>query len=140
MARDAYLAIGREYGVIRRRPMPTADFADFGSRVLDVGAGSGAQPAYLEHEHPYVVHRDLDGWFMPPPGDSVECEATMLAFRDGAFDVAYLVAVIHHMPPPAIARALSEAKRVARRAVAARQPDRGREVAPGVYEVPWAPG
>lgn len=65
----------------------------------------------------------------------------MLPFRDGAFDVAYLIAVIHHMPPPATARTLSEAKRVARRAVAAaRQPDRRREVAPGVYEVPWAPG
>ncbi len=137
IARDAYLAIGREYGATRRRPMPLADFADFGPRALDVGAGSGAQPAYLEHEHPYVVHCDLDRRLMPP-GDSVECEATMLPFRDGAFDVAYLIAVIHHMPPPATARALAETKRVARRAVAtAWQPDRGRAVAPGVYEVPW---
>jgi ubiquinone/menaquinone biosynthesis C-methylase UbiE len=72
-----------------------------------------------------------------PPGDSVEREATTLPFRDGAFDVAYLIAVTHHMPPPATARALAEAKRVARRAVAtAWQPDRGREVAPSVYEVP----
>ena len=114
-----------------------ADFARFGPRALDVGAGTGAQPAYLEHEHPHVVHCDLDRRLMPH-GDSVECEATMLPFRDGAFDVAYLIAVIHHMPPPAAARALAEAKRVARWAVAtAWQPDRGREVAPGVYEVPW---
>jgi len=66
IARDAYLAIGREYGATRRRPMPMADFADFGPRALDVGAGSGAQQAYLEHEHPYVVHCDLDRGLMPP--------------------------------------------------------------------------
>ncbi len=137
IARDAYLAIGREYGPTRRKPLPVADFARFGPRALDVGAGTGAQPAYLEHEHPYVVHCDLDRRLMPH-GDSVECEATMLPFRNGAFDVAYLIAVIHHMPPHAAAKALAEAKRTARRAVATVwQPSRGREAAPGIYEVPW---
>ena len=62
----------------------------------------------------------------------------MLPFRDGAFDVAYLVAVVHHMPRDAAARALAEAGRVARRVVATSWlPDRGREVQPGVWEVPW---
>lgn len=137
IARDAYLAIGREYGATRRRPLPVADFANFGPKALDIGSGTGAQPAYFEHEHPYVVHCDLDRRLMPR-GDSVECEAAMLPFRDGAFDVAYLVAVIHHMPPHAAAEALAEARRAARRAVATVwQPSRGHEAAPGIYEVPW---
>ncbi|MFN7106486.1 MAG: class I SAM-dependent methyltransferase, partial [Pyrobaculum sp.] len=67
-----------------------------------------------------------------------ECEATLLPFRDGAFDVAYLVAVLHHMPKEAAERALGEGKRVAAAVVATVwRPDRGREVAPGVWEVPW---
>ncbi|WP_053240373.1 class I SAM-dependent methyltransferase [Pyrobaculum islandicum] len=136
-AREAYLAIGREYGATRARPLPVADFATAGPKALDVGSGTGAQPRYLEHEHPYVVHCDLDRR-LSPGGDFVECEATMLPFRDGAFDAAYLVAVIHHMPPEAARRALAEAKRAARLVVAtAWAPARGREVAPGVYEVPW---
>ena len=138
-ARDAYLAIGEEYEATRRRPLPVADFADFGWRALDVGSGRGAQPKYLEHEHRLVVHCDLDRR-LTPGGDSVECEATMLPFRDGAFDVAYLVAVIHHMPREAAATALREAKRVARHVVAtvwAPRRWRGREVAPGAWEVPW---
>lgn len=137
--RDAYLAIGDEYERTRRRPLPVADLGRFGERALDIGSGRGAQPLYLEHEHKYVVHCDLHRR-LTPGGDSVECEATMLPFRDGAFDVAYLIAVIHHMPHYAASSALREAKRVARIAVAtiwAPGPWKGREVAPGVWEVPW---
>lgn len=136
-ARDAYLAIGEEYEWTRRRPLPVADFADFGWRALDVGSGRGAQPKYLEHEHRFVVHCDLDRR-LTPGGDSVECEATMLPFRDRAFDVAYLVAVIHHMPPEAVAMALKEAVRAARRVVVTTwMPSRGRQIGPGLWEVPW---
>ncbi|MFN3804768.1 MAG: class I SAM-dependent methyltransferase [Pyrobaculum sp.] len=136
-ARNAYLAIGGEYQATRTRPLPVADLADFGERALDVGSGRGAQPLYFERQHRYVVHCDLDRR-LTPGGDSVECEANLLPFRDGAFDVAYLVAVLHHMPKEAAAVALREAKRVAAAAVATVwRPDRGREVAPGVWEVPW---
>ncbi|MCU7788010.1 class I SAM-dependent methyltransferase [Pyrobaculum sp. 3827-6] len=138
-AREAYISIGEEYEATRRRPLPVADFATFGNKALDVGCGRGAQPRYLEHEHGFVVHCDLDRR-MTPGGDSVECEATMMPFRDGAFDVVYLVAVIHHMPRDAAALALREARRVGRVAVAtvwALEVWRGREIAPGVWEVPW---
>ena len=138
-AREAYLAIGEEYEATRRRPLPVADFGELGPRALDVGAGRGAQPLYIEWAHGFVVHCDLDRRLLPG-SDSVECEATRLPFRDGAFDVAYLVAVLHHMPREAAGEALREAKRVARRVVAtvwAPPKWRGREVGRGVWEVPW---
>ncbi|MEZ0318513.1 MAG: methyltransferase domain-containing protein [Pyrobaculum sp.] len=135
--REAYLAIGRDYEATRTRPLPVADFGRLGEKALDVGAGRGTQPLYLETEHKWVVHCDLDKRLLPS-GDVLECEASMLPFRDGAFDVAYLVAVVHHMPRDAAARALAEAGRVARRVVATSWlPDRGREVRPSVWEVPW---
>lgn len=136
-AREAYLAIGEEYRVTRTRPLPVADLGNFGERALDVGSGRGAQPLYLQQQHSYVVHCDLDKRLLPG-GDSLECEATLLPFRDGAFDVVYLVAVLHHMPREAAASALREAKRVGKTTVATVwRPDRGRQAAPGLWEVPW---
>jgi len=105
MMRDAYLAIGREYGATRRRSMPLADFAGFGPGALDVGAGSrGATGISRARAPPRGALRPRQEAHAPPPGDSVECEAAMLPFRDGTFHVEYLIAVIHHMPTPATSR------------------------------------
>lgn len=117
-ARDAYTAIGKAYEESRRRPILVADLAVFGPKALDIGSGRGAQPAYLEAEHPYVVHCDLSPELIPQGSEAVLCEATMLPFRSGAFDVVYAVAVFHHLPPDALARAVAEGLRVGRRLVA----------------------
>ncbi|MEM0370379.1 MAG: methyltransferase domain-containing protein [Pyrobaculum sp.] len=138
-AREAYLKIGEEYGATRTRPLYVADFGRLGDRALDVGSGRGAQSLYIEHEHRYVVRCDLDRR-IAAGGEAVECEATLLPFRDKAFDVVYLVAVVHHMPREAAAAALREAKRVGRLAVAtawAPEAWRGRRLGGGAWEVPW---
>lgn len=138
-ARSAYLAIGEEYGATRTRPLYVADFGRMGDRALDVGAGKGAQTLYFEHEHRYVVRCELDRK-LTYRGDVVECEASMLPFRDGSFDVVYAVAVIHHMPREAARAALWEAARVGRRVVAtvwAPEAWRGRPLGGGAWEVPW---
>jgi len=83
------------------------------------------------------VHCDLHRR-LTPGGDSVECEATMLPFRDGAFDVAYLIAVIHHMPPEVASIALRNARRVAKRVVITTWAvAKGRQVGPKLWVVPW---
>ncbi|MGC9118775.1 MAG: class I SAM-dependent methyltransferase [Thermoproteus sp.] len=111
-ARDAYRAIAEAYEASRRRPLPTADIADFGDRALDLGSGRGAQPAYLEAAYRYVVHCDLAPELVPRGSEAVLCEATALPFRDGAFDVVHAVAVYHHLPPGVLGRAFAEALRV----------------------------
>lgn len=141
-AREAYRRIAAAYEESRwrRQPMPAADFGALGRRALDVGAGRGAQPEYLEAEHPYVVHCDLAQEMLPRRcSDCLLCEATLLPFRESSFDVVYAVAVYHHLPRDALAAAVAEALRVGRSLVAtvwAPRRWRGRGSA-GVHEVPW---
>ncbi|MFB6491255.1 MAG: methyltransferase domain-containing protein [Thermoproteus sp. AZ2] len=139
-SRDAYVKIAKAYEESRARPLPVADLGLGGVRALDIGSGRGAQPRYINSEHPYVVHCDLDPALLPEGGDAALCEATALPFRPDAFDVAYAVAVYHHLPKDAAAAAVAEALRVARALVATVWVPprwRGRAKAPGVYEVPW---
>lgn len=68
MMRDAYLAIGREYGATRRRSMPLADFAGFGPGALDVGAGSrGATGISRARAPPRGALRPRQEAHAPPP-------------------------------------------------------------------------
>ncbi len=117
-SREAYRAIHGAYEGSRRSPLLTADLAPRGVKALDLGSGRGAQPRYLESEYPYVVHCDLAQELIPPGSEAVLCEATMLPFRDGSFDVIHAVAVYHHLPPIALTAALREAVRVGRLLVA----------------------
>ncbi|MCI4464722.1 MAG: class I SAM-dependent methyltransferase [Thermoproteus sp.] len=111
-AREAYRAIAEAYEASRRRPLPTADIANFGDKALDLGSGRGAQPPYLEASYRYIVHCDLAPELVPRGSEAVLCEATALPFRDGAFDVVHAVAVYHHLPPGVLGAAFAEALRV----------------------------
>lgn len=94
-------------------------------RVLDVGAGTGALTRVLREEtRGEVVALDADGELLravAPP--RVGGSATQLPFADSSFDVVVCQALLVNLPHPRAA--IEEFSRVARRRVAAVEPDNG---------------
>jgi SAM-dependent methyltransferase len=82
------------------------------SLILDVGCGEGALSAALPHPPPLrLVGLDASAALLRAhPGPRVRADALRLPFRDGTFDAAVAVNMLHHLDDPG--RALREARRV----------------------------
>jgi len=84
-----------------------------GRRVLDVPCGAGRRDA--------LVSCDRSAGMLALAREAgrrgVRADVSALPFRDGAFDVALCVRLLHHLDAPARRGVLRELRRVARRAV-----------------------
>ncbi|MER7543412.1 class I SAM-dependent methyltransferase [Spirillospora sp. NPDC127506] len=82
------------------------------SLVLDIGCGEGALNAALPRPSPIrLVGLDASADLLRDhPGTRVRGDALRLPFRDGTFDAAVAVNMLHHLDDPG--RALREARRV----------------------------
>lgn len=70
-----------------------------GGPVLDVGAGTGRLATLLAPSR-RVVASDLSGGMIRKAPDSLtrlQCSASAIPFRDGAFALVYTVAALHHI-------------------------------------------
>ena len=92
-----------------------APYLSSGTRALDIGCGSGCVLDVLNQELGCTGF----GLDVVEPTSPVErfarFDGSHLPFRDNAFDVAFLIFVLHHADDPG--ELLREASRVARRAV-----------------------
>ena len=77
-----------------------------GSKVLEVGAGRGLTPRYLDGLSFVLTDVTRNDWL------DVVASGDYLPFRDASFDAVLLIAVLHHMEFPL--RGLDEALRVVR--------------------------
>ena len=85
-------------------------------RVLDIGSGDGALAAALLERRPDLEIEGVDVLVRPETSiPTAAYDGKTLPHRDGAFDVALLVDVVHHAAAPL--DLLAEARRVASRAV-----------------------
>lgn len=90
-------------------------------QVLDVGCGTGVVAGRLAAAGYEVTGADPSPGMLSylaehaPEVRAVEGSATALPFEDGSFDLAYCVAVMHHIADPeAVHRSLGEMVRVTR--------------------------
>ena len=89
-----------------------------GKRILDIGCGSGALAATLSAEVAKVVGIDVEETTIKlarhnaPLAEFRTGSASQLPFPDQVFDAAIFVNSLHHIDPPSMERALSEAGRV----------------------------
>jgi glycosyltransferase involved in cell wall biosynthesis/SAM-dependent methyltransferase len=99
--------------------------AGLGSEVLDLGCGPGALWPHLMRHRPRLrwVGADVTEAMVRaaraafPTVPVVQADAGRLPWRDRAFDVVVVRHLLEHIPEPLMQRALTEAVRVARRAV-----------------------
>ncbi|HPC28272.1 MAG TPA: methyltransferase domain-containing protein [Candidatus Methanomethylicus sp.] len=108
-AMDAYDCIAQDFKAARRRAWPSIKEVGncAGMTVLDLGAGAGRNAVALaEADAALVVAADisigmLEG--MVSEGRHLDrimpvlCDAMALPFREGAFDAAVCIAMIHHI-------------------------------------------
>lgn len=90
-----------------------------GSRVLDAGAGDSIFPIHLASEGHRVTALDLEfhgglGALHGVPVEYVRGDLTDMPLEDGAFDAAFCISVIEHLPEERIPRAMGELRRVLR--------------------------
>jgi len=92
-----------------------------GERVLDFGAGTGRFAALLSATNPVVAldpsREMLEVARAKAAFSCVQADGHRLPFHAGAFDIAVVVMVLHHLADPA--RALADVARVSRRVVIA---------------------
>jgi len=107
------------------RPALAELLVGLGDSLLDVGCGPGAVWQYFESHRPRfswagadVTHRMLSvAHDLHPSVPMCVTDAGNLPFSDARFDVVLLRHVLEHLPQWLMERALSEAMRVAQRAV-----------------------
>lgn len=80
------------------------------SLVLDVGGGTGALSRLLTRRKTPTVVADLSSHVSRAPGFAVRADVAGLPFRDGTFDGAAALWMLHHVPEPI--EALTEVSRV----------------------------
>jgi 2-polyprenyl-3-methyl-5-hydroxy-6-metoxy-1,4-benzoquinol methylase len=89
-----------------------------GDRILDVGAGGGADLERFNATNP-IVAIDLQPhpteWLGQENVTVLQADGTRLPFADGEFDVAFSNSVIEHVPPSLQPAFAAEVRRVARR-------------------------
>ena len=90
-----------------------------GARVLDIGSGGSVFPLVLRDLGLHV--NAIDYWRYPRLGRAtgtrphyVKGDATMLPFRDSAFDAVFCISVIEHLHDSAVPGVLDEVRRVLR--------------------------
>ncbi|HYR81517.1 MAG TPA: class I SAM-dependent methyltransferase [Thermoplasmata archaeon] len=163
--RATYNRIAESFAARRREPWPEVlSFIEAlrrGSRVLDLGAGNGRHAKILARRGIRPVAVDFSRRLLMigqtgegGEGDAMRIdwvggEATKLPFRNGSFDAALCIAVLHHLPLEADRlESLRELRRVLRAGApvlvsvwAREQPRFQSALAPpevdGDVEVPW---
>lgn len=99
-----------------RGPLDRAGLAGGGTTILDIGCGDGLLARDLAVEVPGLEIIGIDSRMWPGGARPAALgDGLALPFRDGAFDGAMLIDVVHHSRNPG--RVLAEAARVSRRFV-----------------------
>jgi ubiquinone/menaquinone biosynthesis C-methylase UbiE len=94
-----------------------------GERLLDVGCGSGmgaglTNSTYIGVDNEMTYLRFANGRLRSRPTHSFACmSASQLAFRDGAFDKAMMLNLVHHLDESTLDGFLCELERVVRKKV-----------------------
>lgn len=105
-----------------------------GTRILDVGTGSGDMPVAFARRGWQVVAVDINVDVLAvararlaaePSIELVEADALALPLDDGAVDVVHCSLLLHHLEPEDAVRALREMRRVGRRGVVVNDLRRG---------------
>jgi ubiquinone/menaquinone biosynthesis C-methylase UbiE len=108
-----YVAIAREaisaYRIVDRVERFATDFDLKGTRILDVGAGTGYLQDVVENYVGLDISSTARQYFHKP---FVQASATAMPFRNGEFDALWSVWVLEHVPKPE--QALIEMRRVVR--------------------------
>ncbi len=107
------LVFGRRVTVLSRH---LAELLPPGSRVLDIGAGSGTMARLIGRQRPDVTLSGIDVLVRPHTEIQVEqFDGRHIPYPEASFDVAMFVDVLHHTNDPL--ELLREAARVARHSI-----------------------
>lgn len=97
-----------EHYLVKRAHFLTMQWGPQPARALDVGAGTGALAARLQAQGWQVVGVDqakaMLSLMVNRGNPAAQASGVHLPFPDNAFDVAYCVAVLHHVAEPAAVR------------------------------------
>jgi tRNA (uracil-5-)-methyltransferase TRM9 len=105
-AGEVYDEIAGHFDATRYKPWPeTLEFLTglpSGALVLDAGCGNGRNAVAAEELGHTVVGFDVSGAMLQKTREKCGCglvqaDARQVPFRDGAFDAALSIAVIHHL-------------------------------------------
>ncbi len=112
-----YLRIPGYWGLLDRLAVELAPRPD--ERVLDVGCGTGlaarlAPGHYVGVDASLPYLRMTRRWARAATVSVAQTDGAVLPFRDGAFDKAIVVNVVHHLDDDAVDRLLAELRRTVR--------------------------
>jgi SAM-dependent methyltransferase len=102
-----YCASGRWAAVVQRSLLPwVLDGVELGPRLLEVGPGPGLTTDVLRHRAASLTALELDAGLAAGLGrrlrgtgvQVVRGDGAALPFRDGSFDAAAVLTILHHVP------------------------------------------
>lgn len=121
LTREYFLDIERQRYALQPHILEVISKIDWrGKRVLEIGSGVGTDARVIIGKGGIYTGINVDRASTEAtaqalrvfslPGRVLQCDATCLAFPDGAFDVVYSFGVLHHIPE--VEKAVAEIRRV----------------------------